>query len=126
MRSFVRGVYSLFLIVAGVAHFFKEASFRKIVPPVLPFRKAIVLISGVIEVLFGVLLWVKKAQQLTGKLIALFMVLIFPANIYMAVKKVPVQGKQVPPLLLWARLPLQIPLVLGALWLRKSDKEKNS
>lgn len=124
MKSFLRMLYSMLLFVAGVLHFVHEGGFRKIVPTFLPFRRAIVLISGVFEMLFAVLLWVKKGQQMIGKLLAFFMVAVFPANVYMAQKRISFQpGKKANPWLLWLRLPLQIPLIIGALVLGRRESK---
>ncbi|MBM7094886.1 hypothetical protein JSY36_03870 [Bacillus sp. H-16] len=123
MKKVLRALYSVLLFTAGVLHFVHERGFRKIVPKQLPFRKAIVLISGALEIVFAILLWVKKGQEITGKLLALFMVAVFPANVYMAKKKISfTPGKPTSPWILWLRLPLQIPLIIGALTLgRKKD-----
>lgn len=116
MKVFLRAIYSAILLGAGVLHFFKEKSFRRIIPTILPFRKAAVLITGVFEIIFSSLLWVKKGQHITSKLLAFFMIAIFPANIYMAIKRIPLQGQgKANPWLVWLRLPLQIPLIVGAL-----------
>ncbi|WP_100012717.1 hypothetical protein [Lentibacillus sediminis] len=116
MKLFFRSLYSIILFGAGVLHFVHERSFRRIVPKALPFRRAAVLITGVFEIIFSVLLWVKKGQHITGKLLALFMIAVFPANVYMAVKKISFRpGEEANPWVLWLRLPLQIPLVIGAL-----------
>lgn len=116
MKVFLRAIYSAILLGAGVLHFFKEKSFRRIIPTILPFRKAAVLITGVFEIIFSSLLWVKKGQHITSKLLAFFMIAIFPANIYMAIKRIPLLGRgKANPWLVWLRLPLQIPLIVGAL-----------
>lgn len=118
MKMIFRILYSIILFGAGVLHFVGEKGFRKVVPKILPFRKAIVLVSGVFEIMFSILLWVKKGQHITSKLLAFFMIAVFPANVYMAVKKISFQpGKQANPWILWLRLPLQIPLIIGALTL---------
>lgn len=118
MKTFLRAFYSVILFGAGVLHFVHEGSFRRIVPKILPFRRAIVLVSGVFEMLFSVLLWVRKGQHITEKLLACFMIAVFPANVYMAVKKISFQpGKNANPWVLWLRLPLQLPLIVGALTL---------
>ncbi|ASK64016.1 hypothetical protein CFK37_18570 [Virgibacillus phasianinus] len=122
MKLFFRILYSIILFAAGVLHFVHEQGFRRIVPKTLPFRRAIVLVSGGFEMIFSVILWVKKGQHITGKLLALFMVAVFPANVYMAVKKISFQpGKQANPWVLWLRLPLQFPLIAGALTLGRKD-----
>src|SRR5690625_7243611 len=93
MKVFLRAIYSAILLGAGVLHFFKEKSFRRIIPTILPFRKAAVLITGVFEIIFSSLLWVKKGQHITSKLLAFFMIAIFPVNIYMAIKCISIHGR---------------------------------
>ncbi len=116
MKTLFRTLYSVILLGAGVLHFLQERSFRKIIPKFIPFKKAIVLVTGVFEIIFALTLWIKKGQQVTSKLLAFFMVAVFPANIYMAIKRIPLRGKEkANPLLVWGRLPLQIPLIIGAL-----------
>ncbi|MEC1159026.1 DoxX family protein [Cytobacillus horneckiae] len=124
MKTFFRVVYSLILLGAGVMHFVKEKQFRSIVPKALPFKKAIVLISGVMEIAFALLLWSRKGQVIIGKLLSLFMIVISPANINMAVKNnTYYKGKKLHPLILWLRLPMQIPLIMGALKLTANSSE---
>lgn len=120
MKLIFRTLYSMILLGAGVLHLVQEKSFRRTIPKILPFRKAIVLVSGVFEIMFSVLLWVKKGQGITSKFLAFFMIAVFPANIYMAIKKIAyLPGKPGNPWILWLRLPLQIPLIVGALKLGK-------
>ncbi|MFD2706335.1 DoxX family protein [Salibacterium lacus] len=122
MKVFFRTLYSIILFGAGVLHFVRERSFRRIVPKALPLRRGIVLITGIFEMIFSALLWVRKGQRMTGKFLAFFMIAVFPANVYMAVKKISFPpGKQINPWVLWLRLPLQIPLVVGALTLGKKE-----
>lgn len=124
MKLFFRTLYSILLFAAGVLHFVHEQSFRNIVPKTLPLRRTIVLVSGVFEMIFSILLWVKKGQHITRKLLAFFMIAVFPANVYMAVKKISFRpGKQANSWILWLRLPLQLPLIAGALTLGKKDNE---
>jgi|SRR5699024_390574 len=121
-KRFFRVLYSILLFGAGVLHFVREENFRKIVPKILPFRKFIVLITGVFEIMFAILLWVKKGQDITSKLLALFMLAVLPANIYMAVNRIPIKkGKEANLWILWLRIPLQIPLIIGALTLGRRE-----
>src|SRR5699024_8901152 len=123
-KRFFRVLYSILLFGAGVLHFVREENFRSIVPKILPFRKFIVLITGVFEIMFAILLWVSKGQDITSKLLALFMVSMLAANVYMAVKRITFQaGKEPNPWILWLRLPLQIPLIIGALTLGRKENQ---
>ncbi|MDK8176480.1 hypothetical protein QP745_11130 [Staphylococcus simulans] len=116
MKAILRFLYSLLLLVAGIGHFTKEKNFERAVPEVLPAKKFIVQFTGILEIIFGFSLWIKKGQSITGKLLAAFMVAVFPANIYMAIKEIPFKADSRPnKIVLWLRLPLQIPLIIGAL-----------
>ncbi|RJS61177.1 hypothetical protein [Bacillus sp. PK3_68] len=119
MRQLLRFLYGIGLFAAGILHFTRTAGFQSIIPRQIPFKKEIVWISGVIEMLFGGLLLLNKAVTAVSRLLPTFFVAVFPANIYMAVKNLPLNGKQLPKPLLWGRLPLQWLLIRGA---RKLDQ----
>jgi uncharacterized membrane protein len=100
------------LLVAGVAHFVAPTSFDDIVPKVLGNRRAWTYVSGVAELTGAVLLMRKQTSKLGGYWAAALFVLVFPANVYAAVKPVPPFDN---PWLGYGRLPLQLPLVVWAL-----------
>ena len=47
---------TLFYIMAGTNHFINPDWYVRIVPPILPFKTAIVYISGILEIILGTLL----------------------------------------------------------------------
>jgi len=87
-------------------------------PKWVPFRGAIVYISGVMEILLAFGLFLKQAREKSGILIASFLVLVFPVNIYMALAP---EDYDLPPTALWICLPLQIVLIW---WVLKGRKIK--
>lgn len=98
---------------AGVGHFVKPEPFEQIIPDAMPAKREIVYGTGVIEVLGGLALLVNRASPLVGRLLALFLLLVFPANVNQALNDIQFEGvPTVPRWLLWARLPLQVVLVL--------------
>ena len=104
------------MIFAGVMHFVTPRGYVKIVPTWLPAPAALVAISGVFEVLGGLGLLIPSTQRLAAwGLIALF-VAVFPANVNMAVNKIPLGRRPLPTWALWARLPLQA-VFIGWAWL---------
>lgn len=107
----VRRIFGPAFSFAGLMHFMRSEGFEAIVPNFLPFKKGIVWISGVMEIIFGILLLVRKPSSMTKKLIEWFLVAVFPANVYMAQKNIPLNGKQLPTWALWGRLPLQYVLI---------------
>ena len=52
---------AIFMIIAGVTHFASPAFFMRIMPPYLPFHSELVMVSGVCEIVLGVLAY--KASQ---------------------------------------------------------------
>ncbi|RKG89665.1 DoxX family protein [Corallococcus terminator] len=114
VKLILQFVLALFMVVAGVTHFRKPRMFMSIMPPYLPYPRELVLLSGVAEVLLGVLLVVPQTTRLAAwGLVALF-VAVFPANVHMA--RHPEKFRTIPKALLWLRLPLQGVLILWALW----------
>ncbi|HDK9224060.1 TPA: hypothetical protein PVM47_002163 [Staphylococcus aureus] len=97
--------------VIGVLHFTRERQFRNIIPKCLPLRKTAVLLTGIFEILFGIALLIKRPSQCLKNTINLFLLAVFPANIYMAVKKLPLGDKQLPTWQLYLRLPMQFVLM---------------
>jgi uncharacterized membrane protein len=66
IKAISKFLLAIFMIVAGTMHFVNPAFFLKIVPPYLPIHKEIVLLSGVCEVLLGVLLLIPKCSHLAA------------------------------------------------------------
>ncbi|WP_414044453.1 DoxX family protein [Macrococcus animalis] len=107
----IRIILGLGFTTAGILHFLRETNFTKIVPSYLPFKKEIVYISGVMEVMMGIYLIFKKPNEMAKNLINAFLLGVFPANIYMARKEMPLGDKQLPKSALYGRLPLQFVLM---------------
>jgi len=107
----------IMLLVAGFAHFAAPAGFDKIIPPALPFEPRFwTYLSGAAELTIGVMMFAPMSKTLFGNPIrqlgvwaafALF-VLVFPANIYMAIDWM--DHEMPDPLIALARLPLQFGL----------------
>jgi len=102
-------------VFAGVMHFVKPQMFEAIVPPVLPSPRALVLISGVAEVLGGIGLLVPAVRTWASIGLIVLLIAVFPANLYMAQEAE--QFRQLAPAwALWARLPLQGVLIAAVAW----------
>lgn len=122
VREILRVVFSISLIVIGIAHFVRAEQFARIVPPVFPTYPS-VYISGVFEILGGIGLLIPSVSVTAAwGLIALF-IAVFPANIYMAVHNIKLDGVPQSQLLYWGRLPLQAVLIAWAWWYTKHPKQ---
>jgi len=112
---------SLFMIVAGIYHFRNPNFYLKMMPSYLPFHLELVYLSGVIEVLCGILLLIPKTKVWGAWLCILTFLAIFPANIYMAQN--PELFPKIPREMLYIRLPFQ---ALFIYWAYIFTKQKES
>lgn len=105
------------MVVAGVGHFVAHESFLGQTPTWLPARSVIVWVTGVMEIMLGVGLVAvpRRYRPRVGWLLALFLVAVFPGNIYQAVAETDAFGMATPAER-WGRLAFQPLLVLWALW----------
>lgn len=97
------------LAVAGAAHFVVPRSYERIVPGMFDDPGFWVRWSGVAELACAGLVAHPRTRRLGGYAAAGVFVVVFPANVKMAI------DGGVPYGLAWARLPLQVPLIWWAL-----------
>ena len=116
IRTSLRLHHGVLLAAQGVNHFVNEAFFVSIMPDYLPWHRELVWLSGVAEVAIGLGMLAPRPAllRLSGwAAIALFLA-IFPANIHMAMH--PERYKDLPPVALYVRLPVQGVFLLWAWW----------
>ena len=96
---------------AGVTHFLKPSGYDAIVPRALPNPRAWTYASGVVEIGLGAAVAYPRTRGRAALAAALLFVVVFPANVQMALDARTTAMKAIS----YARLPLQVPLVLWAL-----------
>ncbi len=101
-------------VVAGVLHFVATPVYMKIVPPYLTDPRLLVQFSGICEVLGGVGVLVPVTRRVAAWGLVALLIAVLPANVYMAMS--PLRWPTIPVWALWARVPLQAPLIAWA-WL---------
>jgi uncharacterized membrane protein len=102
---------SVMLLFTSLGHFKFTDGMSKMMPERVPFKKELVYITGFIEIAAAIGLLIPSSQKLTGWLLILFFLLILPANINAALKRVDYEkGTYEGPGInyLWFRVPLQI------------------
>ena len=107
-------VMGVFYISIGISHFTSPIWYVQIVPPYLPYKLELVYISGLFEILFGVMLFFKKTRFLAGWGLILLLIAVYPANIYLA--QTNGAAMNTTPLIAWGRLPVQFIFVGLAYW----------
>ena len=106
-------ILAMFVITAGIMHFVNPAFFLKVMPPYLPLHKELVLVSGVCEILLGILLLVPKTSRLAAWGIVALLIAVFPANLYVYQHQ---DLLPAPPIVHLLRLPMQGVFILWAYW----------
>jgi uncharacterized membrane protein len=85
----LRVLVALPLLVSGIAlHFFRPAIVASIIPPVFPARYFLAVFTGILEVAGAIGLFVLRFRRAAAFSIALMMVAIIPANVYVAGKTI--------------------------------------
>ncbi len=115
LRRRAPDVLAAIFAVSGVVHLVSPAVYESIVPRALPAHRAIVYLSGVAELACAVGL-VRRVPG-AGVAAATLLVLVFPANVQMALDAGSGRhaGLADDAVVAWARLPLQVPLMWMAL-----------
>lgn len=99
-------------ILAGINHFRKPGMYIRIIPPIFKNPKLINILSGIAEIILGILLIIPATTLIAAWGIIALLIAIFPANIYMFQNKK--AGFGLPKWILFVRLPLQIVLIYWA------------
>jgi uncharacterized membrane protein len=103
-------------------HFVNPGFFLKIVPTYLPFHEELVMLSGVCEIMLGVLLLAPQASRFAAWGIVALLVAVFPANIHLYQNQDLMPAS---PFIHFLRLPLQGMFILWAYWHTKPTDKNN-
>ena len=80
----------------------------------MPFHKELIYLSGIFEILLGVMLFFKKTRFLAGWGLILVLIAVFPANIYLA--QTNGAAMDISATIAWGRLPFQAVFIALAYW----------
>ena len=103
------GFVFLWFFIGGIAHFVATETEMRIVPPWVPWPRAAVLVSGVLELIGAVgLLW-RPTRRAAGIGLFLLTIAVTPCHVYMLQRPEPFPA--IPVWVLWLRLPIQVALL---------------
>ena len=119
IKSFLIIISSIFYVIVGIKHFIEPEYFLSIVPPYLPYHLELVYISGLFEILFGLLILFPKYRYYGAIGLTLLLVAVFPANIYLAQSKEAQEALGATQEIATWRLPIQGILIWIAYYIRK-------
>ncbi len=110
--SLGRTSLALLFLGAGAMHFIMPAAYGRIMPPYLPAPNALVLTSGACEMLGGAGLFLPFSRRTAAWGLVGLLIAVMPANVQMALNHA--HWPKIPEWALWARLPIQVPLIAWA------------
>ena len=114
VKTTLRVVLALFFVGAGINHFRATGFYLRMMPPYVPFHLAVVQISGVAEIVLGILLLMPATTVVAAWGLIALLIAVFPANVQMALH--PETFPEFSVQALWLRLPLQAVLIAWLLW----------
>ena len=121
-RDLLKWLLGTLFVIAGANHLFHTAFYVSIMPPYLPWHTALVYVSGIAEIVLGVMLLFRRTETLAAWGAIALIIAVTPANIQMAIhpELYPAYSRTT----LWARLPLQAVLIAWAFCFTRLSHEK--
>ena len=104
----------LVFVLAGINHFRRPDFYVRIMPPYLPWHAEIVFLSGIVEVVLGVLLLLPRCTTFAAWGLVALLIAVSPVHVHMALNTS--LYPELDPVLVWLRLPLQGVLIVWAFW----------
>jgi uncharacterized membrane protein len=111
-RARMRVALAAMFLLTGVTHFTAPESMLQMIPEFLPLRLEAVYVSGVAELAGAIGLLIPRLRRLAGLGLAAMLVVVFPANVNVAVNNLQIDLSPGSSLYQWARLLLQ-PVLIG-------------
>jgi uncharacterized membrane protein len=109
----------LMLWFASLGHFMFTKGMVMMMPAFIPFKGALVYLTGIMEIVLGPLLVVNATRHIAGIILLIMFVVMLPANINAAIKHVDLEKATYDgsgPDYLWFRIPLQLLFIAWVLY----------
>ncbi|MBI72569.1 MAG: DoxX family protein [Candidatus Marinimicrobia bacterium] len=121
IKNIILVLMSIFYVNVGIKHFLEPRWFLHIIPPYLnSVGLELVYLSGFFEIFLGLLVLFKKYRKYACYALIILLIVVYPANIYLAFNEVPQKLINITPFMAsWVRLPLQFVLIGLAYYISK-------
>jgi len=106
------------LLFTAIGHFVYSTGMSMMLPRSIPFKTAIIYLTGLFEIAAAIGLFILSLRHITSILLIIFFIAILPANIHAAINKVDYQkgtNEGNDEKYLWFRIPLQL-FFIGWVW----------
>ena len=112
---------SFWYTYVGVRHFIDPDFFLAIMPNYLSFHLELVYITGIFEILCGVLLLFNRTRTYSAYALIFLLIIVFPANIHLVESQLSQSILGVTKTQSIIRLPFQVLFILIAYWHSKNN-----
>lgn len=120
IRIGLRWLLTVAMVGVGVAHFVDPQPFVRLIEGMIPSPLAMVYFTGVCEISGGLGLIHPRTRKAAAIALMVFFIAVFPANVRMAVERIPMDGvAPVPDWAAYARLPFQLMFIAWAWFVRR-------
>jgi len=118
LRRILTQLFGIFMILGGIIHFISPIMYYPFFPDEFP-KKEVIYASGILEVLLGIGVFIKRFRAFSVKAILILMILLLPLHIIDVFKENPAIGSN---LLAYIRLPLQFLLIYWAYFIQENKR----
>ena len=122
VKTLTRLLFGALFVAAGLNHFRNPGFYVGIMPPYLPWHLELVYLSGVAEILLGIMLLVPRWTVTAAWGLIALLIAVFPANIHMTMH--PERYPSISLTALWVRLAIQGVLIAWAYWYTRSPARR--
>ena len=116
-----RVALAVMFLFAATGRLANADGLMQMLPDFLPLRREAVYISGFFEVLGAIGLLVPRLSRPAAWGLVALLLVVFPANIYVALHNLQIPGLPGSPIVQWLRLPLQLVLIGLVLWATRRE-----
>lgn len=115
-RACMRAGLAAALLLAGIDHIVTTHRYLPMMPDFVPYPREVVIFTGLCEIAAAIGLFIPRLRWLTGVMLAIYFVAVFPANIKSAVEGIPIEGFPSDNIYYWIRLLFQPPIIWWSLY----------
>ncbi len=108
---------AVMMVFTAIGHFVYPRGMVMMLPDIIPFKVTIIYVTACLEILAAIGLIIPATRSLTALLLILFFIMVLPANINAALRKVDFEKADYSgndKIYLWFRVPLQILFIIWA------------
>ena len=117
IKLIITVILGFLMIHIGIHHFRNPQIYDDIVPTYLGFPRFWTLLSGIVEIILGIGLIIKFSRQITARLLIVFYLVVYLANLNMWVNDIPFSGNNLSQIGHSIRLLIQIILIIICIWI---------